>query len=57
MIQAYFTYDRYSPGQYIIVNVNRINGAEFSESNQSLKKMFLMMKGFILVYKETNLNM
>ena len=57
MIQAYFTYDRYSPGQYIIVNVNRKNGAEFSESNQSLKKMFLMMKGFILVYKQTNLNM
>ena len=39
MIQAYFTYDRYSPGQYIIVNVNRINGAEFSESNQSLKNV------------------
>ena len=44
MIQAYWNYDSFSPGQYIFINVNRINGDELSERNVSQEKMFYFVQ-------------
>ena len=38
MIQAYLSYDRYSPGRYAFFNLNRIYGAEILENNQWLRQ-------------------